>query len=87
MKIVGNKLYLKTPIKVNLASGTTLTQVGNTGEYATPDIAIPTAGEYLIGIEGSDYGILVEQRVKVVDPDAGDTTDPDAPDDTVAAAY
>jgi hypothetical protein len=86
-RIVGNKVYLKTPIRANVASGTTLTQVGNTGEYTTQVISIPATGEYIVAVEGSDYGILVEQRVKVVDPDAGTSIDPDAPDDTVAVAY
>jgi len=86
-RIVNDKVYLKTPLKANVASGSTLTQVGNTGEYSTADIAIPAAGEYIVAIEGSDYGILVEQRVKVVDPSAGQTVDPDEPDDTVAVAY
>jgi len=87
MKIVGDKVYLKTPVKAALVSGTTVTQVGNTGEYTTSDISIGGAGEYIVAIEGSDYGILVEQRVKVVDPDAGQSNDPDAPDETVAVAY
>ena len=87
MRIVNDKVYLKTGIKTAVASGDTLTQKGNTGEYTTPDIALSTAGEYIVAIEGSDYGILVEQRVKVVDPYAGTATDPDAPEETVAVAY
>jgi len=87
MKVVGDKLYLKTPIKASVASGATLTQVGNLGEYTTPDISIGNAGEYIVAIEGTDYGLLVEQRVKVVDPTAGQSNDPDAPDETVAVAY
>lgn len=86
-KIVGNKVYLKSKIKTAVTSGATLTQAGNTGEYTTADIAIPAVGEYIVAIEGSDYGILVEQRVKIVDETSGSTTDPDAPDDTVAVAY
>lgn len=86
-RIVSDKVYLKTPIRAAVSSGDTLTQVGNTGEYVTPDISIPAAGEYLVAIEGSDYGILVEQRVKVVDPSAGSTVDADAPAETVAVAY
>lgn len=87
MRIVNDKVYLKTGIKAAVASGDTLTQKGNTGEYSTPDISISTAGEYIVAIEGSDYGILVEQRVKVVDPSTGTAIDPDAPSDTVAVAY
>lgn len=86
-RIVSNKVYLKTPIRTALSSGDILTQVGNTGEYVTPDISIQAAGEYIVAIEGSDYGILVEQRVKVVDPSAGGTVDTDAPEDTIAVAY
>ena len=87
MRIVGNKVYLKTPLRANVPSGATIKQVGNTGEYTTPDIAIGEAGEFIVAVEGSDYGILVEQRVKVVDPSAGHTVDTDAPDEAVAVAY
>lgn len=86
-RIVADKVYLKTPIKTAVASGATLTQKGNTGEYTTPDVSIPTAGEYIVAIEGSDYGILVEQRVKVVETSTGTAVDADAPYDTVAVAY
>ena len=87
MRIVGDKAYLRTPLKVSVPSGTTLNQVGNTGEYTTPDIAIGSAGEFIVAVEASDYGILVEQRVKVVDPSAADSYDPDAPDEAIAVAY
>jgi len=87
MKIVGSKVYLKTPLRANVPSGTTITQVGNTGEYVTPDIAINEAGEYIVAVEGSEYGIMVEERVKTVDPSAGHTVDTDAPDEAVAVAY
>lgn len=87
MRIVGSKVYLKRPIKANLNSGDTLTQVGNTGEYMTPAISIGTAGEYLVTVEAPDYGIMVSERIKVVDPSAGGQPDPDAPDDAVAVAY
>ena len=85
-KIINNKVYLKTPTRISVASGATLTQVGNTGEYKSGDIAIPTAGEYAITIESPEYGIVVTDRVRVV---AEETTavDTDAPDDTVAVAY
>ena len=86
-RIVGQKVYLKTKLKEAVPSGATITQVGNTGEYTTADISIPSAGEYIVAIEGSDYGIMVEQRIKVADPTAGTTIDPDAPDDTIAVAY
>lgn len=87
MRIANGKVYLKTPLRANVAAGATLTQVGNTGEYVTPDIAINEVGEYIVTIEGTDYGILVEQRVKTVDPNAGNTIDPDAPDEAIAVAY
>lgn len=87
MSIIGNKVYLKRGIKVAVGSGATLTQAGNTGEYTTADISIATAGEYIVAIEGSDYGVMVEQRVQVVDATVGSTTDPDAPDEAVAVAY
>ncbi|WP_456432674.1 hypothetical protein [Nitratifractor sp.] len=87
MRIVGSKLYLKRPIRANLNAGDTLTQVGNTGEYMTPTISIGTAGEYLVTVEAPDYGIMVSERVKVVDPSSGSQPDPDAPDDAVAVAY
>ena len=86
-RIVADKVYLKTPIKTAVASGAMLTQKGNTGEYTTPDVSIPTVGEYIVAIEGSDYGILVEQRVKVVDSTVSTAVDTDAPSDTVAVAY
>jgi len=87
MRIAGDKIYLKTPLRANVASGATLTQVGNTGEYTTPDIAINETGEFIVVVEGSDYGILVEQRVKIIDPNAGNVIDPDAPNEAVAVAY
>lgn len=87
MRIVGNKVYLKTPLRANVPSGATIKQVGNTGEYLTPNIAISEVGEFIVAIEGSDYGILVEERVKTVDPSAGNAVDTDAPDEAVAVAY
>jgi len=86
-RIVADKVYLKTPIRTAVASGSTLTQVGNTGQYITADISIPTEGEYIVAIEGSDYGVLVEQRVKVSDSTVATTVDTDAPDETIAVAY
>lgn len=86
-RIVADKVYLKTAIKVAVSSGATLTQKGNTGEYTTPDVSISTTGEYIVAIEGSDYGVLVEQRVKVVDATTGTAVDADAPTETVAVAY
>jgi len=85
LRIVGQKVYLKRRLKVAVASGATITQVGNTGEYVTPDIAIQAAGEYIVTVEAPDYGILAEQRVAVVDPNTAG--DPDAPEETVAVAY
>ena len=87
MRIVGSKVYLKRPIKASLASGATLTQVGNTGDYTTPTISLGNAGEYIVTVEGPDYGIIVSERVKVVDPSAGSQPDPDAPDEAIAVAY
>ncbi|WP_456390338.1 hypothetical protein [Hydrogenimonas sp.] len=87
MKMVGDKLYLKTPIRAAVESGATITQVGNTGEYVSADIAISGEGEYAITIEASEYGIVVEDRVRIVDSSSGETVDTDAPVDTVAVAY
>jgi hypothetical protein len=86
-RIVADKVYLKTGIKTAVASGVVLTQVGNTGQYTTADVAIPTEGEYIVAIEGSDYGVLVEQRVKITDSTVTTTVDTDAPDETIAVAY
>lgn len=87
MRIVGNKVYLKRPIRATIASGATLTQVGNTGEYTTPTISLGNAGEYIVTVEAPDYGIMVSERVKVIDPTAGHQPDPDAPDEAIAVAY
>ncbi len=85
--IVGSTVYLNTPLRANVASGSTLTQVGNLGEYTTSTISIPTAGEYIVSIESSLHGVLVEQRVKVVDTTATTSVDVNAPVATVAVAY
>jgi plastocyanin len=85
--VVSGVAYLKTPLRAGVASGATITQVGNTGEYATGTISIPTVGEYLVAIESSIHGILVEQRVKVVDNTTTVAIDPNAPVTTVAVAY
>ena len=87
MRIVGQKVYLKRPIRAHLSSGDTLTQVGNTGDYTTPTISLGNAGEYIVTVEGPDYGIIVSERVKVIDPSAGSQPDPDAPDEAIAVAY
>lgn len=87
MRIVGDKLYLKRPIRADVPSGATIKQVGNTGEYVTPQISIDATGEYILAIEAPDYGLLVEERIKIVDPDAGQSVDPDAPEEAVAVAY
>lgn len=87
LRIVGQKVYLKRPVKASLASGDTLTQVGNTGDYTTPTISLGNAGEYIVTVEGPDYGIIVSERVKVIDPSAGSRPDPDAPDEAIAVAY
>lgn len=86
LKVVGDKLYLRTPIRVSVASGSTITQVGNTGEYASENIAIAAAGEYAITIEAPVYGIVVTDRVRIVD-EATSSVDADAPVETVAVAY
>ena len=85
-KIVNDKVYLKTAVKASVASGATLTQAGNTGEYKSGDISIPSAGEYAITIESPEYGIVVTDRVRVVTEETT-AVDPDAPTDTVAVAY
>jgi len=84
-KIVGTKVYLRTPIAVALASGVSVTQAGNLGNYATQDISIATAGEYIVSVESNDFGIFVEQRVKVV-ATLSAVTDADAPVETIAVA-
>jgi len=86
MKAVGDKLYLKTPLRADVPSGTSIKQVGNTGDYLTPLIAITQKGEYIVSVEASEYGILVGERVKVVDP-TEQTVDTDAPAEAVAVAY
>ena len=78
-KATSTKLYLRTPILQAVASGATLTQVGNTGVYETANIAIAGAGEYLVTIEAPEYGIMVEDRIRVVDNTVASATDPNAP--------
>jgi len=85
--IVGSTVYLNTPLRANVSSGSTLTQVGNLGQYTTPTISITTAGEYIVSIESSLYGVFVEQRVKVVDTAIIASVDANAPVATVAVAY
>lgn len=88
MKIVGDNVYLKSKIKAIVASGATINQSTKLGEYTTPIIAIPTVGEYIVAIEGSKHGILVEQREKIVDATTASTADPDAPkDEAIAVGY
>ncbi|ADV46417.1 hypothetical protein [Nitratifractor salsuginis] len=87
MKIAGDKVYLKTKLRANVASGATLTQVGNTGEYASGTIAIPAAGEYSLTIESPSHGIVVTDRVRITE-EVTSAPDTDAPEeDTVAVAY
>lgn len=86
-KIVNDKVYLKTSIKAVVASGVTLTEVGNIGQYVTENISILAEGEYIVAIEGSDFGVLVEQRVQVVDGTVTTSPDTDAPHETIAVGY
>ena len=87
-KAMDAKLYLRTRIRVAIASGATLTQVGNTGLYTTADFAVPTEGEYLISIEAPIHGVMVESRVGIVDNSDHTVVDGDAPVySEVAVAY
>jgi hypothetical protein len=86
-KIVGDKVYLRTKLRANVASGATLTQVGNTGEYVSGTVTIPAAGEYSLTIESPLHGIVVTDRIRITE-EATQAPDTDAPeDDTVAVAY
>ena len=78
-KVVNGTIYLYTPIRSSVASGATITQVGNEGVYATSNIAIPTSGEYLVQISAPEYGIDVEERISVNAPVATKTPDANAP--------
>jgi len=87
-KAIDTKLYLRTKIRASLASGDTLTQVGNTGLYSTADFGIGTEGEYLVTIESPEHGIMVESRVRIVDNTVKPAVDSDAPVySEVAVAY
>lgn len=78
-KVVSGKIYLYTPIRANVASGATLTQVGNEGVYATSNIAIPTSGEFLVQVSAPEYGIDVEERISINAPATVTTPDANAP--------
>lgn len=87
-KVVGDKLYLKTRLRADLAIGDTVTQVGNTGLYKTDDFAIQQEGEYLVTIESPEYGVMVESRIGIVEQADTPTVDGDAPIYTeIAVAY
>lgn len=87
-KATETKLYLRTKIRASVTSGDTLSQVGNTGLYATADFGINTEGEYLVSIEAAEHGIIVESRVGVVDGESETVVDGDAPIySEVAVAY
>lgn len=87
-KAIDTKLYLRTRIRSAVASGETVTQVGNTGLYNTADFGIATEGEYLISIEAPEHGIIVESRVGIVDSTVETVVDGDAPVySEVAVAY
>ena len=87
-KAIDTKLYLRTKLRATVADGATLTQVGNTGVYSTPEFAIPTVGEYLVTIEAPEHGIIVEERIRAVDTSVETVIDPNAPVySDVAVAY
>lgn len=87
-KAMDTKLYLRTKIRTSIASGATLTQVGNTGLYKTSDIAIASEGEYFVSIEASEYAMFVESRIAIIDESTTATIDGDAPVySEVAVAY
>lgn len=84
--IVADKVYVRTPLKVSIATSSTLTQVGNMGEYATEEFSFAQEGEYLVTLENPNAGVFVEKRIKVVAIGTSDT-DPDAPIETIAVAH
>jgi len=87
-KAVDTKLYLRTKLRATLEDGATLTQVGNTGVYSTEEFAISSVGEYLVTIEAPEHGIIVEERIRVIDTSVEPVIDPDAPVySDVAVAY
>lgn len=87
-KATATRLYLRTKTRASVASGATISQVGNTGLYKTADFGIATEGEYLVSIEAPEYGIIVESRVRVVDETVETVIDGDAPIySEVAVAY
>jgi len=87
-KATDTKLYLRTKLRAALADGATLTQVGNTGVYSTPEFAIQAEGEYLVTIKAPEHGIIVEDRIKAIDSTVEQVIDPDAPVySDVAVAY
>jgi len=87
-KATDTKLYLRTKLRASLSDGTTLTQVGNTGVYSTPEFAIQDAGEFLVTIESPEHGIIVEERIRTIDSTVETVIDPDAPIySDVAVAY
>lgn len=78
-KAMDTKLYVRTPVRAAIADGATLTQKGNTGVYETADIAIASEGEYLVTIEAPEYGISVEDRIRIKDTTVEPVVDSDAP--------
>lgn len=87
-KSTATKLYLRRRVRALISDGATLTQVGNTGVYATPEFAIQADGEYLISIKSPEHGLIVEERVRIVDSSVDTVIDPDEPVySDVAVAY
>lgn len=87
-KATDTKLYLRTKLREAIADGSTLTQVGNTGVYCTQEFAIQSVGEYLITIESPEHGVIVEERIRIIDSSVQQVIDSDAPIySDVAVAY
>ncbi|MEA1917190.1 MAG: hypothetical protein U9N42_06640, partial [Campylobacterota bacterium] len=61
LKVVGVKLYVKTPLRAEVANGATLTQVGESGDYTSQNISIATEGDYIIKIESPENNVLVHE--------------------------
>ena len=71
LSITGNTIELKSPIKADIADGSTMTQVGNTGIYFV-HMTIATAGSYNVIISNPSLNmqneiVSVEIRDEVLD--------------------
>ena len=87
-KATATKLYVRTPVTSALSDGDTLTQKGNTGVYETSTISISGEGEYIVAIEAPEYGIVVEDRIRIKDTTVEQVIDQDAPTySEIAIAY